>query len=106
MLGALGLRPAEEDLYRRLGLHEYFQAFVVSAVLGCRKPDPRMYRAGSDALDLPPRECLFVDDDPALVAAAIELGYRGLAVSRGPHPPDAVPWIATLDQLPPHLDPA
>jgi FMN phosphatase YigB (HAD superfamily) len=76
------------------------------------QPTERLFEAGRGvvrsqcALDLPPRECLFVDDDPALVAAAIELGYRGLAVSRGPHPPDAVPWIATLDQLPPHLDPA
>jgi putative hydrolase of the HAD superfamily len=47
--------PGLESLYRQLGLDAYFQAFVVSAVLGRRKPDPRMYRAGSDALGLPPR---------------------------------------------------
>jgi len=32
--------PGLEDLYRQLGLRGYFQAFVISAVLGCRKPDP------------------------------------------------------------------
>jgi FMN phosphatase YigB (HAD superfamily) len=56
--------PGLERLYRRLGLDTYFQAFVISAVLGCRKPDPRMYRAGSDALGLPPHECVLVDDAP------------------------------------------
>ena len=88
-------------LYRQLGLHTYFQAFVVSTVLGCRKPDPRMYRAGSDALGLAPRECVFVDDDPDLVAAAIELGYGGTAIVRAAEPPTAVPWIGTLQDLVP-----
>jgi putative hydrolase of the HAD superfamily len=93
--------PGLESLYRRLGLHGYFQAFVISAVLGCRKPDPRMYRAGSDALGLPPDECVFVDDAPDLVAAAIELGYGGTAIVRGSDPPTTVPWIGTLEDLVP-----
>ena len=93
ILGALGVR--------RLGLDTYFQAFVISAVLGCRKPDPRMYRAGSDALGLAPHECVFVDDAPELVAAAIELGYGGTAIVRTSDPPTAVPWISTLEDLVP-----
>jgi putative hydrolase of the HAD superfamily len=82
-----------------LGLAEYFQTFVVSAVLGCRKPDPRMYRAGSDGLGLAPHECLFVDDDPELVAAALDLGYHGLTIVRDTEPPADVPWIASLNAL-------
>jgi putative hydrolase of the HAD superfamily len=93
--------PGLDGLYRQLGLRTYFQAFVISAVLGCRKPDPRMYRAGSDALGLAPRECVFVDDDPDLVAAAIELGYGGAAIVRTAAPPTAVPWIGTLQDLVP-----
>ena len=93
--------PGLEGLYRELGLHGYFQAFVISAVLGCNKPDPRMYRAASDALGLAPHECVFVDDDPDLVAAAIELGYGGRAIIRTADPPAAVPWIGTLDDLVP-----
>jgi len=92
--------PGLEGLYRQLGLQHYFQAFVISAVLGCRKPDPRMYRAGSDALGLSPDECLFVDDDPELVAAAIELGYGGTTITRAADPPPAVPWITSLEDLP------
>jgi putative hydrolase of the HAD superfamily len=93
--------PGLDGLYRQLGLHTYFQAFVISAVLGCRKPDPRMYRAGSDALGLAPRGCVVVDDDPGLVAAAIELGYGGTAIIRTAEPPTAVPWIGTLQDLVP-----
>jgi putative hydrolase of the HAD superfamily len=93
--------PGLEGLYRQLGLHTYFQAFVTSADLGCRKPDPRMYRAGSDALGLPPGECLFVDDDPDLVAAAIGLGYGGTAIVRTAEPPTTIPWIGTLEELVP-----
>jgi putative hydrolase of the HAD superfamily len=36
-----------------------------------------MYRHASDALGIEPADCLFVDDDPSLVAAAIDLGYQG-----------------------------
>jgi putative hydrolase of the HAD superfamily len=93
--------PGLEELYRRLGLDTYFQAFVISAVLGCRKPDPRMYRAGNDALGLAPHECIFVDDAPDLVAAAIDLGYGGTAIIRTADPPTVVPWISTLEDLVP-----
>lgn len=68
-----------EDVYRRLDLCQYFAGFVISEVLGCRKPDPRMYAAGSGLLGLEPAACLFVDDDPELVEAAVRLGYRGVA---------------------------
>jgi putative hydrolase of the HAD superfamily len=66
------------ELYERLGLAGYFEVIVISEVLGVRKPDPRMYRTGSDGLGLRPDECLFVDDDPDLVRAAEALGYQGL----------------------------
>ncbi|MBL1102741.1 HAD family hydrolase [Streptomyces coffeae] len=84
--------PTLEDLYRRLGLREW-------AVLGCNKPDPRMYHAGSDGLGLPPGDCLFVDDDPELVAAAIALGYGGVTIARGPGQHSSVPSITSLEAL-------
>jgi len=44
------------DVYRSLGLADYFEGFVISEVIGCNKPDPRMYLAGSELLGLdPPR---------------------------------------------------
>lgn len=84
----------------RIGLEGFFDAFAVSSELGCNKPDERMYRAASDALGLRPDECLFVDDDPGLVKAAVRLGYAGTAIRRdGPPYPDDVPMITDLHQL-------
>lgn len=87
------------ELHAELGIAGHFEAYAVSAVLGCRKPDPRMYHHASDALGLRPEECLFVDDDPELVAAAIGLGYTGRALLRDGTPAGhgtRVPSISSL----------
>jgi putative hydrolase of the HAD superfamily len=83
--------PGLDTLYRRLGLDTYFQAFVVSADLGCRKPDPRMYRAGSDALGLPPNDCLFVDDAPTWSPRRSSSATAGRPSSAPPIRPSASP---------------
>jgi putative hydrolase of the HAD superfamily len=93
-----------DNMFRSLDIEQYFAGFAISEVLGCRKPDPRMYAAGRDLLGLAPGDCLFVDDDPHLVAAAIELGYRGVALLRGAEPA-SVPAITSLDELPPLVSP-
>jgi putative hydrolase of the HAD superfamily len=81
-----------------LGLDPYVQIWVISEDLGCSKPDPRMFAAGSDGIGVPPAECLFVDDGPELVEAAVALGYQGAALGRTlPHPPAKVPWIDSLE---------
>lgn len=92
--------PELPALHAALGIGEFFEAYAISAELGCHKPDPRMYRHASDALGLAPGDCLFLDDDPALVAAAIDLGYHGLAVLRDPgQTTDGIPAIGSLDAL-------
>ncbi|ACU74109.1 HAD-superfamily hydrolase, subfamily IA, variant 3 [Catenulispora acidiphila DSM 44928] len=74
--------PNLPDLHAALGMGDFFDAYAISAVLGCHKPDPRMYHHASEALGLAPADCLFVDDAPELVAAAIALGYQGCAMVR------------------------
>jgi putative hydrolase of the HAD superfamily len=89
-----------EASFAVLGIAHFFEGFAVSEVLGCRKPDPRMYAEGSRLLALEPGECLFADDDPRLVAAARDLGYRGVTVDRDAGAgADGV--ITGLDQLVP-----
>ncbi|MFI5911343.1 HAD family hydrolase [Dactylosporangium sp. NPDC051541] len=70
-------------LLESLDLAGYFDGFAISEVLGCNKPDPRMYAEGQRLLGLPADECLFIDDDPLLVQAARELGHQGLTLDRG-----------------------
>jgi putative hydrolase of the HAD superfamily len=83
-----------------LGLHRYLDVAVYSESLGCTKPDPRMYTAASDRLGRSPAECLFVDDDPELVAAAVALGYHGRVLRRGRRPAtSSVPAISSLTEL-------
>jgi putative hydrolase of the HAD superfamily len=91
--------PNLPELHAGLGLNEFFEAYAISAVLGCRKPDPRMYRYASDALGLQPAQCLFVDDDPGLVAAAIELGYVGRVLCRDGESGASVTSITSLAQI-------
>jgi len=93
-----------EQAFVDLGLRQFIDVFVVSEEMGCRKPDPRMYRAGSDGLGLAPSECLFIDDDPDLVLAAIRLGYQGVAIDRyGSARRSDVEWIENLTDLWPLL---
>lgn len=68
-------------LEQRLGAHgiaALFHPIINSARVGLRKPDPRIFRLALDLLRLPPEAVLFVDDKPANVQAARELGMEGL----------------------------
>jgi FMN phosphatase YigB (HAD superfamily) len=86
------------------GIGRYFAGYAISELLGCRKPDPRMYAEGSRLLGLPPPECLFIDDDPDLVAAAVGLGYRGVTLDRDAPHGRADEVITSLDDLLPIVD--
>ena len=91
--------PGIERLHEGLGIREFFEVYAISAVLGCTKPDPRMFHHASEALGLRPEECLFVDDVPALVVAAGELGYYGVALEREGPTEVANTSIADLNQV-------
>lgn len=47
---------------RDFGLRQYFAHIIESAVVGVRKPDPRIFMLGCVALGLPPAEVLVVGD--------------------------------------------
>ncbi|CAM5282484.1 hypothetical protein GCM10010329_43590 [Streptomyces spiroverticillatus] len=93
--------PDLPELHAGLGIRRFFEAYAISAVLGCTKPDPRMYHHAGGALGLDPAQCLFVDDDPELVAAAIGLGYAGRALCQdGGDPVDSgVPALSSLTEV-------
>jgi HAD superfamily hydrolase (TIGR01509 family) len=87
-----------DQVHADLGIARFFDAYAISQVVGCNKPDPRMYQHASDALGLSAEECFFVDDDPDLVAAAIELGYGGAALLRE-NSSAQVPYIRSLSEV-------
>ena len=66
------------DGYPRGRFAALFDAVVVSAEVGMRKPDPAIYRHAAAALGLPCQRCVFVDDLDRNVHAAQALGMAGI----------------------------
>ena len=92
--------PSLDRRYRQLGLRRYFDAFAISALVGCWKPCERMYTTAIDELGLPPESLMFVDDWPVNVAAAGCLGLKGVVISRyGEAPETDLPVVTGLDEV-------
>ncbi|MGA5816262.1 HAD-IA family hydrolase [Kitasatospora sp. NPDC094028] len=72
----------DEDL-AELGLTDLADAVVNSSVVGCAKPDRRIYEIAAARAGVAPERCLFVDDREENVAAAVALGMTGV-LYRGP----------------------
>src|SRR5262245_33382733 len=70
--------PAESRL--GLELRELFDAFVESAILGLRKPDPRIYQHACKELGVEPPQAIFLDDIGANLKAARALGMHTIKV--------------------------
>ena len=72
--------PAGQDGYiqERFGLDVYgeFDAYVNSARVGLRKPDPAIFRWVLDQLEVAPAQAILVDDGLRNVDAARELGVH------------------------------
>jgi 2-haloacid dehalogenase len=56
----------------------WFDPLVVSGLERVCKPDPRIYRLLLDRAGWRAEECVFIDDSPANVAAAADLGFRAV----------------------------
>jgi putative hydrolase of the HAD superfamily len=59
-------------------LDELCDVVVISGEVGLRKPDPKIYTLVLDQLGLPARACVFVDDAPVNVDAALALGMAAI----------------------------
>ena len=98
-LRAAGLRTCllsnswGSDGYPREILPELFDAVVISAEVGMRKPEERIFRHAVGLLGLAPGECVFIDDMPANIQAAEALGMRGVLHS------EAATTVAELADL-------
>ena len=66
------------DDYPRQLFPELFDAVVISAEVGMRKPEERIFRLAAELLGLRPAECVFIDDIEANVLAAEAIGLVGV----------------------------
>lgn len=62
--------------YPRDLLAELFEVTVISGEVGLRKPDPQIFKLTADRLGVAPDRCVFVDDHPGHLQAALEEGMR------------------------------
>lgn len=102
---------AAETFYRirsRFPFFEWLDAIVLSGEERMIKPDPRIYAVMLDKIGRPASECLFIDDSPANIAVAKQLGFNTIhftsseqladeLIKRGLLPHD---W-QTVESLPP-----
>jgi epoxide hydrolase-like predicted phosphatase len=57
---------------------DLFDAVVISGEVGMRKPEPRIFKLAAELIKLDPRECIFIDDIEANIAAAEEAGFTAV----------------------------
>jgi putative hydrolase of the HAD superfamily len=72
---------------------DLFDVIVLSAPLGIRKPDPRIYQHAADRLAIPTTDCVFVDDLGGNLKPAKALGMATIRHV------DAASTIAQLKRL-------
>jgi putative hydrolase of the HAD superfamily len=90
-----------EDVLRLMGVHQYFSFFVVSALVGVEKPDPRIFDLLVQAADRPANEILYVGDSLFHdVEGAERAGLAAVLVDRdGQHPDFAGLSVRSLTEL-------
>lgn len=66
-----------------IGIAPYFQFSIAAHEFGCAKPDPRIFEAALERLQLPAHEVMYVGDDLRLdVAGAQAVGMRAAWMNR------------------------
>ncbi len=74
-------------------LRPHFDAFIESAVVGVRKPDPRIFHLACDQLGIAPADAVFLDDIGSNLKAARALGMTTIKVD---HPDTALTELQTV----------
>jgi putative hydrolase of the HAD superfamily len=60
----------------KFGLRKIFHLFVSSCFVGLRKPEPEIYRLAIEITQVPPEECVFIDDRALNLECAKQLGMH------------------------------
>ena len=81
------------DEYPRADFPGLFDTVVISGECGMRKPEEGIFVHTTKILGLEPRECVFIDDIEANVAAAVACGMTGV------HHTETAQTVAALQDL-------
>lgn len=68
---------------KKIGISSHFKISLAAHSFGCAKPDPRIFFAACNALDLAPEQVMYVGDDLVLdVLGAQQIGMKGVWMNR------------------------
>lgn len=62
----------------QFGLTGLFDAYLVSAYIGLRKPEPAFFKRALEICQRSPQECVFIDDRQENIEAGEKAGIRGI----------------------------
>jgi putative hydrolase of the HAD superfamily len=74
-----------------------FDAVVISAEVGMRKPELRIFLHAAGLLGLDPQECLFIDDIQANITAAEQVGFTGILHTTAGQTAERVAKLLTIE---------
>ncbi|MBS0629127.1 MAG: HAD family phosphatase [Verrucomicrobia bacterium] len=72
------------DFYYREGFYRPFDPVILSWQYNVRKPDPKIYEILLERLDLPAKECIFIDNREENVVGAKKLGIHTILFQSAP----------------------
>ncbi|MBL4934336.1 HAD-IA family hydrolase [Clostridium sp. YIM B02515] len=74
--------PSLENVFKRVGMREYFSSFIISSIKGITKPNELMYKAAIEELEILPEEAIFIDDSIKNCDGAAKLGIKSVLMCR------------------------
>jgi len=74
--------PSLQMTLENLGLGKYIDSYTCSDFVGVMKPDPAIYHAALQSLNVEPAESLYVDDYDVEADGARELGFTAFHITR------------------------
>jgi putative hydrolase of the HAD superfamily len=83
--------------YPRERFKDLFDVVVISAEVGMRKPQPEIFRFTTDKLDVEASRCVFVDDHPGHLKAAMA---EGMTTVLHRNPAETIPQLRDLFEVP------
>ena len=73
---------SQPDYWNQLPVSHFFDGTLVSAFVKTVKPNPVIYRIFTEEFGLKDEECVFIDDAPINVAAAVSCGWKGIVFNQ------------------------
>lgn len=74
--------PSLEMSLEAMGIAQYFETFISSSVVGVMKPDPKIYQAALQALNVEARDSIYVDDYIVESDGARDVGFTAFHLDR------------------------